>query len=286
MGVDFIARAIQEARVDEDDPFLGGLNASFQVNRSAAFLVHDADLQGVRRQPQHRFNAGEEVHGKGHLLRPMLLGLDDVYAARAAVAQGPRPLQVVYGGQRCDHAVHKGFRDRFPGVRSHHFRHDVGAHISHQQEAAAVKGEVTALGGLVASVRVHAPLERFPALVEGDGKGALHDAAPVAVDLHLVGRVHGGDGILAVHDGADGRFEGDVLNASLMLRTDGVARVDEQIGVEAVVLKEHLGEAVAVPVEAHEGVAVGEGRGALSARELKLPAVHGEAFYPRPAPGG
>ena len=34
----------------------------------------------------------------------------------------------------------------------------------------------------------------------------------------------------------------------------------EQIGVEAVVLKEHLGEAVAVTVEAHEGVAVGEGR--------------------------
>ena len=86
VGVDFIARAIQEARVDEDDPFLGGLNASFQVNRSAAFLVHDADLQGVRRQPQHRFNAGEEVHGKGHLFRPMLLGLDDVHAARAAVA--------------------------------------------------------------------------------------------------------------------------------------------------------------------------------------------------------
>ena len=41
-----------------------------------------------------------------------------------------------------------------------------------------------------------------------------------------------------------------------LLRTDGVARVDEQIGVEAVVLKEHLGEAV-VTVEAHEGVAVG-----------------------------
>ena len=149
-----------------------------------------------------------------------------------------------------------------------------------------MKGEVTALGGLVATVRVHAPLERFPALVEGDGKGALHDAAPVAVDLHLVGRVHGGDGILAVHDGADGRFEGDVLDARLMLRTDRVARVDEQIGVEAVVLKEHLGEAVAVPVEAHEGVAVGEGRGALGAGELKLPTVHGEAFHLSPAAGG
>ena len=45
--VQLVAGAIEEARVDEDDAFARDANAFFEVDRRAALLVHDADLERV-----------------------------------------------------------------------------------------------------------------------------------------------------------------------------------------------------------------------------------------------
>ena len=49
VGVQLVARAVEEARVDEDDPVAAGADALLEVDGRAPFLVHDADLERTRR---------------------------------------------------------------------------------------------------------------------------------------------------------------------------------------------------------------------------------------------
>jgi hypothetical protein len=65
---------------------LGGGDAGLEVDAGAALLVHDAELDGAVGQAQQLLDAAEQLAGKGHFGRAVHLGLDDVDAAAAAVA--------------------------------------------------------------------------------------------------------------------------------------------------------------------------------------------------------
>ena len=81
--MDFIAGAIQEARIDEDHAILGGCDAGLQVHRGAAFLIHNAHLERGALQAQRIFHAGEKRIRPSHFVRPMHFGLHDINAAGA-----------------------------------------------------------------------------------------------------------------------------------------------------------------------------------------------------------
>ena len=104
-GVHLVARAIQEAGIDEDDAILGGANAFLQVGAGAALFIHHAHLDGVACQPQQVFDGVKQGVGEGDFHGAMHLGLDDIGGARAAVAR------VVHRHQRGDDAIHQPFAD-------------------------------------------------------------------------------------------------------------------------------------------------------------------------------
>ena len=89
-GVDLVAGAVEEAGVDEDDPLAGLVDAGLEVERRTPLLVHDADLDGQRGQPEQLLDAAEELDGEGHLLGAVHLGLHDVHRAGAGVGQRRR----------------------------------------------------------------------------------------------------------------------------------------------------------------------------------------------------
>ncbi len=80
-GVNFIARAIQEASVNKGHPRLGRFDAGFEVGACAAFLIHDAELYGILRQAQNALDPGEDFICKCHLIGAMHLGFDHINRA-------------------------------------------------------------------------------------------------------------------------------------------------------------------------------------------------------------
>ena len=73
-GMNFVAGAVQEAGVDENDAVLCGADAFFQINGGAALLVHDAHLQGQRRQVERLFNSGKQRRGAATSSGPCIFG--------------------------------------------------------------------------------------------------------------------------------------------------------------------------------------------------------------------
>jgi hypothetical protein len=96
------------------------------------------------------------------------------------------------------------------------------------------------------------PRDLAPALHEGVGKIAPHQPQPVAVGQHLVGGVHAGDRILAVHDGRHGRFQPHVGQPRLVPRPDGRGAVEHQLHMKRVVLQKHRLRRARMPAPAHE----------------------------------
>ena len=136
VGVDLVAGAVEEAGVHEDHPIRGGRDAGAEVERRALLLVHDPDLEGARGQAEVLLDGGEQLDGERDLVRPVLLGLDDVDAARARVRVPAAAAQVVQRrgdrDQRVEHAF--GHVDPVDG-------HGVGRHVvpavAHEQQRAA-----------------------------------------------------------------------------------------------------------------------------------------------------
>ena len=77
--------------------------------------------------------------------------------------------------------------------------------------------------------------------------------------MDLVGGIDRGDGVLAVLDGGDGRFQHHVLEAGCGHLPDRVCAVDLQFDVQAVAGKQH-GQLFPVLGVAGELVLVGQGR--------------------------
>src|SRR5262249_42456931 len=72
-SMDFVAGAVQEARIDEDDALEGLLDAGFQVDRGSALLVHDADLERIFRQREHLFDRANRSQVSATSSGPCLL---------------------------------------------------------------------------------------------------------------------------------------------------------------------------------------------------------------------
>ena len=77
-GVNLVAGAVQEAGVDEDDPVGGLADAFLEVDGGAAFLVHDADLDGQRLHAQGALHPREQFHGERDFPGAVHLRFDDV----------------------------------------------------------------------------------------------------------------------------------------------------------------------------------------------------------------
>ena len=99
-GVHFVASAIKEARVYEDNSVADGVNAGGKVRAGAAFFVHDADLDGVAGKAKHIFDSVEKVVGEGGFFWAVHLWLNDIDAASAAVAVRAECLQIMKRAER------------------------------------------------------------------------------------------------------------------------------------------------------------------------------------------
>ena len=198
-----------------------GADARLQVDGGAPLLVHDAHLERVARQRQHVLDAGEQLVGEGHFVRPVHLRLDDIDRARAAVAQRRAAAQVVQRDQRGDGA-HRGClrASRCPPHRAPRRCTCGGRHCAPASGC-----------GRAASARRHpAPCSArsglsvrsivLPPFSNGRRQRAVHQAEPVAVDLHLVRGIDGRDAVLAIHDRGDGGFQDDVGDARRVVAPD------------------------------------------------------------------
>ena len=274
-GVDLVAGAVEEARVDEGDARARSADGFLQVDGGAALFVHDAELDGVGRQAQHLLDMVEDLVGEGHFLGPVHLGLDDVDGAFGGVAGATGLLQVVHGDEHRAHGVDHAF-GRFPAflVQDGGAGHEV-ADVAHQHERAALQRQLTlAVGRGVDAIGVQAAGEGLAALADFLGEVALHQAQPVAVDVGLVLTVDGRDGVLAVHDGGDGRFHHHVGHAGRVGLADGVVAVDAQVDVQLVLAQQHGRGRTGITLVAHEEGGILQARGAVGGLGHQLAVGH------------
>ena len=138
------------------------------------------------------------------------------------------------------HAVHDAFRSLFPVHQDGRVGHQV-AHVTDQQQGAAVQGQRGAVQRGILAIRVHGAGHGLAALLEGFLQIALHQAGPVAVHLDLVFRIHGSHGVFAVLDGGDGGFQQHILHVRRVFSTNRVAGVDLDFRMQVVVLEQDTG---------------------------------------------
>src|SRR6201999_2611156 len=277
-GVDLVAGAVQETGVDEHDPVRGGLDARPEVDRGAALLVHDADLQRALRQAEDVLDAAEQLAGERDLVRPVHLRLD--YVDRPGAAVGQRPvavagLQAVNRGQAGEQRILDAFEHLvFSTVAVAHddgvVRHQV-ADVADEQQAAAGQGQLAASGRLVGAVLVEHAVDGLAALVDLLRQVALVQPEPVAVAQHLVVGVDGGHRVLEIHDRGDRRLQDHVFDAGGIGLADRRLRVDQDLDVQPVVDQQHrpVGGAELAGV-ADELLRVGQADGTRRSRDLQL----------------
>ena len=256
-GVDLVAGAVEEAGIDEGNAVLGGADAFLEVDGSAAFLVHHADLDGVLRQAEEGFDAGEDFVGEGDLVGAVHLGFDDVDRAVHGVAAVAG--EVVHADERGDRGIHQALGDLVAvGIEDGGVGHQV-ADVADPHQRAALEGERAAVGGGETAVFGEAAGEGLAALVERGFQRALHQAQPVGIGEHLVLGIDAGDGILAIHDGRDGAFDADIGQQRLIAAADEMGAVEDQLDMQAVVAQQDRVGRFGVAAVAGEFRGVGEG---------------------------
>jgi hypothetical protein len=82
------------------------------------------------------------------------------------------------------------------------------------------------------AVRVQAAHHGLAALIKTRFQIAAHQAKPIAIDRNLVFRIHGGDGILAILNGGQRAFQGDISNARrIVVKVGSSLLVDQTAGL-------------------------------------------------------
>ncbi|MCY1524980.1 hypothetical protein D9M68_599430 [compost metagenome] len=225
----------------------------------------------MARQAQQVFHAAKEFIGEGHFGRAVHLRLDDVDGAAPRVATD---LQVMQGGEGGDYAVEDAFGYFVAfAIEDGRVGHQV-ADIAHEHQRATRQAQARAIGGGVAAVGVQAPGERLAALADFLGEVALHQAQPVAVDLHLVCRIHGGNRILAIHDGAEGGLQQHILDPGGIGLADRVTGVDLDFEVQPMVLQQDGAGCVGRTLIADETRGIAQSALAIPQADEQLTAVH------------
>ena len=269
-GMDLIARAVEEAGIDEGHPVAGGADAVLEVHRGPALLIHDAHLQRVAGEVQRILHPGEELIGPGHFLRPVHFRLHDIDAAMARIAHR---LHIMQGDGHGAHGVQNGL-GRLGAVKLHRIRHHVVAHIAHQHHRTAMQGQAAAGGGGINAVGIEPARHDLAALLEAGFERAIHQAEPVAIDLHLIRGIDGGDAVLAILNGGQRRFQHQIGHAGQILVADGVAAVDHDLGMQAIMLEQDGGWRLGRAGEAHELAGVLQAQAATRQRHRKRAMAH------------
>ncbi|MHC3926378.1 hypothetical protein ACMZ4W_01481 [Brevundimonas naejangsanensis] len=271
--VDLVARAIQEAGVDEDHPALRRRDAVHQIDAGAALLVHDAHLQRQGGQAQHGLDRPEQVIGEGHLVRAVHLGPHHIDRARRAVARLGRAAQVV----QADQARHGDVQQMLGRLAAVGVQHGVGrqvqADVAHQHQAAPLQAQPRSIRRRIDAIGVQAPLDRLAALLEIGLKIAAHQAQPVGVNQPLVRRVDGRDAVLGVGDGRQGRLDQHVGDARRVVTADGVRAVDDDLQMQAVVAQQDARRRIGLAGMAREHIRARQPRLQLSVQRHDQPAV-------------
>ncbi len=122
-------------------------------------------------------------------------------------------------------------------------QHGVGrqmqADVAHQHQAAPLQGQPRPIRRRIEAVGVQTPLDGAPVLLEIGLEIAAHQAQPVGVDQPLVRRIDGGDAVLGVGDGRQGRLDQHVCDARRIVLTDAMRAVDDDLQMQAVVAQQN-----------------------------------------------
>ena len=236
-GVDFVAGAVKKAGVDEADARFCGADTFLEVHRGAAFLVHDADLDGIARQAEHILHTVEGADGKANFLRSVHLGLHDINRPFDRIAAFA--LEVMHRDQRRDCRIHQPFEHLVSvTVKDCGVGHQV-AHVAHQHERTSLERYLAPIRRGIGAIAVQPAGHGLAALFERVLKIAAHQAKPVAIGQHLVLRIDAGDGVFAIHDRGNRAFHHHIGQPCLITAANGVRSVKDQFDVQPVVAQQN-----------------------------------------------
>ena len=85
------------------------------------------------------------------------------------------------------------------------------------------------------AVGIQAARHGFAALVKTRFQIAAHQAKPIAIDRNLIFRIHGGDGILAILNGGQRAFQGNIGNARCIGLADDMCAVQPNFKMQTVI---------------------------------------------------
>ena len=230
--VDFIAGAVQEARIDEDHAILGGCDAGLEVHRGAAFLIHNAHLQRGARQAQRSLHLTKKRIGPGHFFRPMHFGLHNIHVTSARIQ--PLAANIMDRNGRCAEGIQNRLR-HFSAIQRHRIGHHVVTHITHQHHGTPMQRQLPTLWALKHAVGIKAARHGLAALVETCFQIAAHQAKPIAIYSNLIFRIHGGDGILAILNRGQRAFQSHIGNARRIGLANRVRAIKLHFDMQAVV---------------------------------------------------
>ena len=237
-GVNFVARAVEETSIDKSNAGLGCADTLGKVDRCAALFIHDAQLDGIGRQPQRGLYPGKYLIRKGDFLGPVHLGFNHIDRARDRVAHTVSLLQIVHRDKRGHHRVHQPFADLQPvAVQNGGVRHQV-THVAYQHQRPPLKRQRTAVRGGVVAIAVHLARHLLATLFERLGQVAPHQAQPVAIGDNLVFGVHSGNAIFAIHDRRHRGFQQHISHARRIGFANVMRSVDLNFDVQAVVAQQ------------------------------------------------
>ena len=236
-GVDFVAGAVEKARVNENDTLSRSVNTLGKIDRGTPLLIHDADLDGVFGKPKSLFNPLEQVDGEGHLVRAMHFRFNDIHASASGVFDWPRAFYIMDGTQHREHGIHDALGHFFAlGGEYCVIGHEV-ADITDEEKATSGQGQGTAIDTRKFPIGVHPSRNGFAPFGKALGKVALHQPQPVAVHNDFVLRVHSRDRILTVLNSGECRLQTEVLDPSRIGRTDGVGSINLDFHMQTVMTK-------------------------------------------------
>ena len=105
------------------------------------------------------------------------------------------------------------------------------ANITHEHQGAALEGELGTIRLFIGPIRIQRAGDGFAIFLQPFGEITFHEAEPVAVNGNLIFGIHGSNGILAIHDGGERRFEDDIGDAGFVEFPDRACSVDADFSV-------------------------------------------------------
>ena len=107
-------------------------------------------------------------------------------------------------------------------------------YVADEHQGAAFESKRRTIRRDVSAVSIEATDDNFIALGNLFNEIAFHEAEPIAIDHDLIFRVHSGDGIFAIHNRGQRRFQNDIGNSGGIRRADWRRAVDDDLTVHAV----------------------------------------------------